>query len=1275
MAFGELQAAIEKSIALAESRRSACPEITFPEELPISEKRGEIAGLIRAHQVVIVAGDTGSGKTTQLPKICLELGRGATGLIGHTQPRRIAARTVASRIAEELHCPLGEQVGYQVRFTDHSNDQTLVKLMTDGVLLAEIRRDRFLSRYDTLIIDEAHERSLNIDFLLGYLRQILPRRPDLKIVITSATIDVERFSRYFNDAPVVRVSGRTYPVDIRYLPLVNDAGDTGLLEGVEDAVETILGYPQRGDILVFFSSEREIREASVRLRKRGFRGRGDIEVLPLYGRLSLADQNRVFSPHRGIRVVLATNVAETSLTVPGIRYVVDTGYARVSRYSYRTKVQRLPIEAISQASANQRAGRCGRVAEGVCIRLYSEEDFHNRPEYADPEIVRTNLAAVILQMLNFRIGDVRSFPFIDAPDRRLVNDGFQLLNELGALKDGEKLNDMGRQLSRLPVDPRLGRMLIAAGKEGCLPEVLVIVAALSIQDPRERPAEHRQAADEKHRQWQDSSSDFIAFLNLWNHLEEQRSELSRKAFEKYCKRQFLSPARVREWRELHHQLHQACRELKLEAARLPLRAEPAPATQVHRALLTGLLSRIGYRHEKHEYLGTRNRKFSIFPGSGLFKTAPRWLMAAELIETTRLYAHRCAAIDPAWLPEFTAHLVNKSYSEPHYHAATGRVMAWEKQALYGLVIQERRRVPYGKIDPIISRQIFIQSALVEGTYGRRNKSRHRNKAAFFEHNQKVMAELHELEEKFRRRDIVADERELYTFYDARVGEGVVDLSSFERWRKQIEINKPRILYVDREQLTRHSPSNAEVAQFPAQLEWEGYRYPLIYRFEPGHVADGLSVDVPVAILHQCPGARFDWLVPGMLRDKCIELIKSLPRQLRKTLVPVPDTVDKVLSGLEPDNIPLTVALAEQLHKRCGVQIDASLWQENRLDHFYQMNFRLLDEAGGLLEQGRDLAELRRRYRNRVRDSLEAATDNSDSEKLEIANLTRWSFEDLPELQLVRQGKLEIRAYPALVDLGDRVALQLLDTPAQAARTTRRGLGRLATLELAQVTKYLRKQLFREADLRLAAAGLPDRRTLIDDLIAAAMYRALFANKATPRSRVQYQALLQSGKGDIAILAQQLEAVILSCCDDLKALRTLLLKRAKTHSQAVDDVSQQLDYLFRPHFLRDTGNREGSADWLRQYPRYIKAALARFEKLPAIERKDRDTSEVIAEFLEWWQQRVNCFGERDDLTGELEDFRFMLEEYRVSVYAQQLKTLKPISTKRLKAQQKLIDSKC
>ena len=1255
-----LETRIAASCAAVQVRRESIPEIEYPDDLPVVARREDIAAAIRDHQVVIVAGETGSGKTTQLPKICLELGRGTRGLIGHTQPRRIAARTVAGRIAEELRVPLGNLVGFQVRFADQSSDRTLVKLMTDGVLLAEIPRDPLLARYDTLIIDEAHERSLNVDFLLGYLKRILPRRPDLKVVITSATIDVARFASHFGGAPVVEVSGRGYPVEIRYHP--PPEADADPVAAAVAAIADLVTAPGRGDVLAFFSSEREIREASVALRRQALDG---VEVVPLYARLSLAEQGRVFQPHRGVRVVLATNVAETSLTVPGIRYVVDTGRARISRYSYRTKVQRLPIEAISRASAEQRAGRCGRIGPGVCVRLYSAADFDSRPEFTDPEILRTNLAAVILRMLELRLGDVRDFPFLDSPDRRQINDGFQLLAELGAIDADNALTAIGRTLARLPVDPRLGRVLVAAAGEGCLAEALVIVAGLSVQDPRDRPVDRRQAADERHRQWADPQSDFVALLNLWRHMEQQRQELGRAAFERHCRDQFVSSLRLREWRDLHHQLHLVCRELGW-------RDNEAPATTpgIHRALLTGLLTLVGLRGDNREYQGVRNQKFLIFPGSGIARAAPRWIMAAELIETSRLYASTCGAIEPEWLVELAAHLVKKSYSEPHYSARSGQVMAWEKQSLYGLVIQERKAVAYGAVDPEQARAVFIQGALVDGGYARGGKG------DFFAHNTALIAELHDLEERLRRRDLVADERELLAFYDERIPPEAVSLRAFERWRKTAETGNPELLFIPRERLLRNAPAASEIAQFPGAIAWDGYEYRVTYRFEPGHPEDGVSIRVPVAMLHEVPMYRFDWLVPGLLRDKCIELVKTLPRQWRRPLVPVPDTVDRLLADVVAEDRPLVAVLAERIRRLTGLAVPADAWQPERLDAFYRVNFRLEDENGALIDQGRDLAALKRQYRDTVRASLR--TPDSDGAGVEATGLKRWSLAALPETVSLTRGGLRVTAYPGLVDEGESAAVRLFDTPVAAAEHTRLGLLCLAASELSGTLKYLRKELFRGGALVLAATRLPPREVLVEDLIAAALQRALFADRPTPRDAAAFAACLER-RAEVVAVAQRLAAQVLAWGEVLRRLGVLLAEREARYPAAVADGRAQLDFLLRPHFLRDTGAR-----WLDQYPRYFQAACARFERLPAQSERDAADTRTIAGFIAWWQARRAAWSEGrladrgHDAGGtsaagdELERFRFLLEEYRVSLYAQQLRTLVPVSEKRLIAQCETFD---
>jgi ATP-dependent helicase HrpA len=1238
---------MERSQQKCSVRRDSVPTIEYPEELPISARRDDIREAISSHQVVVIVGETGSGKTTQLPKICLELGLGISGMIGHTQPRRIAARTVANRIAEELNQPLGQTVGYQVRFNDVRSDNTLIKLMTDGILLAEIQHDHYLNRYDTIIIDEAHERSLNIDFLLGYLKNILPKRPDLKVIITSATIDVERFSSHFNEAPVIEVSGRTYPVDLEYHP-VDEERD--LSQNVLQTVEHILTLPKRGDILVFHSGEREIRETATVLRKAHL---PHLEVVPLYARLSLAEQTKVFKPHKGIRVVLATNVAETSLTVPGIRYVIDPGTARVSRYSYRTKVQRLPIEAISQASANQRMGRCGRISEGACFRLYSEQDFDSRAEFTAPEIVRTNLASVILKMLHLRIGDIRDFPFVEAPDNRLINDGFNLLKELQAVNSRGELTAVGRQLCRLPVDPKMGKMLITAAAEGALQEVLVIVSALSVQDPRERPADKQQAADEKHRQWQDIESDFVSLLNLWQHFEEQRQGLSRGQFDKYCRRQFVSPLRMREWRDLHHQLHSACRELTLKENH-----QPAGYPAIHRSLLSGLLGQIGFRHENKEYLGTRNRKFYVFPGSGLQKKPPKWLMSGAMLETSKLFSHHNASIDPEWLSTLAAHLVKKSYSEPHYSARNGQVMVFEKQTLYGLPIVDKRPRSYGKINPTLCRELFIRSALVEGEY--------RGKGRFFKHNNQLQDSLQDIESKTRRRDILVDDQILYDFYDELIPADVINLAGFEHWRKEEEKQQPGLLNMDVELLAQRQLTDSTESQFPDHLEWQGTVYPLSYHFEPSHPEDGVSITVPVSILHQVPLYRFDWLVPGMLRDKCIALVKGLPKSLRRNFVPVPTYVDKALASLMPADIPLTEALGIQLKRHASVEVSAESWQQVQLENIYQLNIKLVDENNQILTMSRDLNELKNQYRGQVTQTLGQPIANT----IERDNVEQWDFDELPEVFSIEQQGLTIRTYPALVVEKNQINLTLLDDPTTAENNTLEGLVKLYQLVCPEPARYLRKQLLKGLDLQLKSAGLPGKEALLPPIIGAAYFLALLEGKPIPRTQPEFESYLEKGKGDIVGFANDLEELLASWLPLLSEIRKAIKKQGLTALHAVGDINSQLTMLFSEEFMCRV-----PLTWLKQYQRYLKALLVRLEKVPTQLQKDRESTLVLDKL----EQRLITFDTHwkhlsMEARHEVWQHRFMLQEYRVSLFAQQLKTIFPISDKRIDAHWKELKTK-
>ena len=1250
-ALESLETRITQSLLMVQQRQQSMPQVRFDDALPISARREEISKAIAENQVVILAGETGSGKTTQIPKICLELGRGIVGQIGHTQPRRIAARTVASRIAEELSSSLGETVGYQVRFNDQVGENTLIKLMTDGILLADIQSDPYLNKYDTIIIDEAHERSLNIDFLLGYLKQLLPKRPDLKVIVTSATIDLEKFSEHFDNAPIIEVSGRTYPVEVRYRPSEDDLSvNDQVIAAIEEIIDS--DKKKQGDILVFLSGEREIRELNKDLKKCDF---PHFEVLPLYARLSLAEQNKVFNGHRGRRIVLATNVAETSITVPGIRYVVDPGYARISRYSYRTKVQRLPIEAVSQASANQRSGRCGRVSEGICIRLYSEEDFNTRPEFTDAEILRTNLASVILQMLHLRMGAIQQFPFIDSPDSRLVNDGFMLLQELGAVAKGEKLSATGRQLSRLPTDPRLARMLLASAEKKCLSEMLIVVSALSIQDPRERPQEKQQAADQKHREYWDDQSDFVAFVNLWKSYEEQRQALTQGQLRRYCQKNFLSYLRMREWRDLHHQLRLACRDLKLKE-----NSQEASYEALHRSLLTGLLGNLGFLAEEREYEGARNRKFSAFPGSSQYKKKHKWIMVGELLETSKLFAHKVAKIDPQWAVDAAPHLLKYAYAEPHYDKRSGQVKAFQRVTLYGLALVERQRISYGKIDPTVSREVFIRAALVEGHY--------KGKGAFFAHNNQLLGDIAELESKSRRRDIMVHDQVLYDFFNERLPVDIVNLAGFEHWRKEIEQQQPKLLFLTQEQLMRHGADQVTEAQFPKELAVGGVEYPLSYHFEPNAEDDGVSIHVPVALLHQLSDYRLQWLVPGMIRDKCIDLIKGLPKQWRKHFVPVPAVVEKCLARMQPENKPLIPALAAQLRVFGNVDVPEDLWQPQQLDAFHGMNIKVQDDKGKVIDQSRDLATLRERYRERLQENLEVAGDDFERD-----NITQWDFDTLPEVHQLKQAGLTIRAYPALMDNGDTVSLKLMDNPQEALWHSRRGVVRLLLLQDNSTLKYLRKELLKGKDLGLTHSGLGKKPLVIEDMImASALALYLPADKPIPRNEQDFLSLLAEHKGELVGQANQLDSLLGQVLKSLITLRKDLKTKGNNlmMAYAIPDMNRQLSQLLYPGCFSEI-----PFAWLQQYPRYFKAMQVRLDKVANQVQKDKMG---IAQVLPYEQKLLDIQEKLGaavcDLDTDLQQYRWMLQEWRVSLFAQSVKTQMPVSSKRLDKQWALVEAK-
>jgi ATP-dependent helicase HrpA len=1244
-----LEAEIGRSVERRARREANRPAIEYPADLPVADKRDEIAWAIAEHQVVVICGETGSGKTTQLPKICLELGRGVAGFIGHTQPRRIAARSVATRIAEELGSEVGKAVGYKVRFSDHVSPEGYIKLMTDGILLAETQQDRFLDQYDTLIIDEAHERSLNIDFLLGYLKQLLPKRPDLKLIITSATIDPARFSRHFDAAPIIEVSGRSYPVELRYRSLIaddEDERDRDLQEAILEAVHELAGEGP-GDILVFLPGERQIRETAEALRKHHPRG---TEILPLYGRLSATEQNRVFQPHSDRRIVLATNVAETSLTVPGIKYVIDTGSARISRYSWRSKVQRLPIEPISQASANQRAGRCGRTSEGICIRLYSQEDYEGRPRFTDPEILRTNLAAVILQMKHLRLGEVAQFPFIDTPDARLVKDGYKLLHELGAVDERNRITSSGRQLARLPIDPRLGRMLLAATRENALREVLVIVAALAVQDPRERPHDHRQAADQRHARFNDERSDFLSLLNLWDYYHEQARHLSRNKLRQLCRHEFLSYVRMREWHDIHQQLRGQLHDMGLRENQ-----QPAEYAEIHRALLTGLLSQVGLVDEKHEYLGARNRRFMIFPGSGLFKKSPKWLVAGELVETARLYARSVAKIDPRWVEELGAHLLKHHYFSAHWNAKSARVDAFDRVSLYGLVINPKRRVDYARIVPGEARAIFIREALVEGAY--------RSKAPFLAHNRKLIGEVEDLEAKARRRDILVDEHSLFDFYDRRIPADVHDGASFEVWRKQIERETPQLLFFDKADLFAGTVTSVSGQAFPDRIEMAGMRLPLSYRFEPGSSGDGVTLRVPVATLNQIDAARCEWLVPGLLEDKLAALIKSLPKRLRRNFVPAPDFARACASAMPFGEGPLRDRLAAELQRMTGIEVPQDAWDIDALERHLRMRFEVVDAKGTTLASGRDLQALRDELEGRAAEVFAELP----TQQWEREGMRDWDCGEIPETVDVDSHGMRIPGFPALVDDGESVSLRILDHEAQAHLEHDYGVLRLLRLRLKEPLKYLERNLPHAQDLCLSFAAVGSCQALKEDIIEASLRNVFLTGQEAPRSREAFETILESGRGHLVEYANALCERLAPVLREYHEIRkTLEGDLPLSWIEAARDVLDQLEWLIYPGFVSATPE-----EWLRQFPRYLKAIQRRLARLDHEPDKDRRLRGEIEPVWADCKQRLEHAWERGEPVESLEEFRWLVEELRISLFAQEIGTLRPVSAQRLEKMKKAI----
>lgn len=1242
----ELESDITAALQKVQSRAASCPKVTYPENLPVSQKKQDILQAIRDHQVVIVAGETGSGKTTQLPKICLELGRGVKGLIGHTQPRRLAARTVANRIADELETPLGGSVGYKVRFNDQVGENTLVKLMTDGILLAEIQQDRLLMQYDTLIIDEAHERSLNIDFILGYLRELLPKRPDLKVIITSATIDPQRFSRHFNNAPIIEVSGRTYPVEVRYRPVVDDADDTDRdqLQAIFDALDE-LGREGPGDILIFMSGEREIRDTADALNRLNL---PHTEVLPLYARLSNSEQNRVFQSHHGRRIVLATNVAETSLTVPGIKYVIDPGTARISRYSFRTKVQRLPIEPVSQASANQRKGRCGRVSDGICIRLYSEQDFLSRPEFTDPEILRTNLASVILQMTSLGLGDIAAFPFVEAPDKRNILDGVRLLEELGAIKTADnghyQLTPQGRQLAQLPIDPRLARMVLEAQKSGSVREVMIITAALSIQDPRERPMDKQQASDEKHRRFADKDSDFLAYVNLWDWLKEQQKEHSSSQFRRLCRNDFLNYLRVREWQDIYTQLRQVVKELGL-----PVNSEPSDYRSVHTALLTGLLSHIGQKDaDKQEYTGARNARFSIFPGSGLFKKPPKWTMVAELVETSRLWGRIAARIEPEWIEPLAQHLVKHSYSEPHWSKSQGAVMATEKVTLFGLPIVAARQVNYSTIDPLLCRELFIRHALVEGDW----QTRH----AFFSANLKLRAEVEELEHKSRRRDILVDDETLFSFYDQRIPGEVISGRHFDNWWKNAAKQNADLLSFEKEMLIKDGANKVSALDYPNTWHQGNLKLRLTYQFEPGTDADGVTVHIPLPILNQVEDQGFEWQIPGIRRELVIALIKSLPKPVRRNFVPAPNYAEAFLGRGTALELPLLDALERELRRMTGVTVSRDDWQWEQVPDHLKMTFRVVGEKHKTLLEGKNLTALKLQLKDKVQETLSAVADDG----LEQSNLHIWSFGKLPEFYEQKRGGYSMKAYPALVDEKDSVAIRLFDSEQEQQQAMWQGTRRLLLLNIPSPIKYLHEKLPNKAKLGLYFNPYGRVLDLIDDCISCGIDKLIAEHGGPVWQEEDFARLQEKVRAElnetVVGVAKQVEQILTAVFNINKRLKGRV---DISLALALSDIKNQLGGLVYRGFVTNNGWKRLS-DTLR----YLQAIERRLEKLATDPHRDRAQMLRVEQVQQAWQQWLNKLPPKRQQDEEVKEVRWMIEELRVSLFAQQLGTPYPISDKRI-----------
>ncbi|HLT99391.1 MAG TPA: ATP-dependent RNA helicase HrpA [Burkholderiaceae bacterium] len=1238
------------------------PPIHYPEDLPVSAHRAQLARAIDENRVVIVCGETGSGKTTQLPKICLELGRGKKGMIAHTQPRRLAATSVAKRISEELSTELGDWVGYQIRFSDRSGPNVAIKLMTDGILLAETQRDPLLRRYDTIIVDEAHERSLNIDFLLGFLKGLLEKRRDLKLIITSATIDADRFAKHFTmggkPAPVIEVSGRLYPVELRYRPILRDKEEESggkssrdeerdLIDAIVDGVDECARHGP-GDVLVFLPGEREIREAAEALRKHHPPG---TDILPLYARLSQAEQERIFRPQSNLRrIVLATNVAETSLTVPGIRFVVDSGLARVKRYSWRNKVEQLRIEPISQASANQRAGRCGRIGPGVCIRLYDETDFKARPAFTDPEVLRSSLASVILRMKALKLDDIEAFPFVDAPAGRAVADGYQQLQELGALDENNRLTTVGRELAKLPVDPRVARMIQAARDHHCLAEMLVIASALSVQDPRDRPMQDREGADAAHAKFNDERSEFLSFLKLWRWYGEQVAhKASQRKLVALLRQNYLSPMRLREWRDVHSQLSALVGEQGWKP-----NASDATYEQIHMALLAGLLGNVGTKAEEGGvWQGARDIRFHIHPGSPLGKKAGRWIVAAELVETTRLYARCVARIDPRWVEKVGAHLLRKSWSDPRWEKKAGQVVANERATLYGLTVYAGRRVHFGRVDPKQAREIFIRDALVTGEID--------SNLPFLKHNSRLITSIEKLEHQARRPDILVDDALIYAFYDARIPEDVFQTATLERWYSRLDQSAARGLELSRDELMRHDAAGITTDVFPKKVSWNGVEMALDYHFEPGSLRDGVTLTVPLFALNRIDPVRCEWLVPGMLKEKVHLLLKSLPQKLRRHCVPLPDYaagfVERWFDQASDPGLSLLDAIAQDMWQQVKVRPQRSDFKLETLPAHLFMNFKVVDEHGRMLSGGRNLDQLKAEHGRQAQESFQkvAGRDREVAQALAHENLVDWTFGELPEIMEISRKGQSFIGYPALVDAGTHCELDVFDDPAEARRHHRRGLCRLFRLAMRDQVKFLEKNIPDLTRMSMLFMSLGTQEALRDQIIDCGIAQA-FLNEPWPHDQESFEARKAEGRNRLGLIVQEIARLTAQILGEW----TTLMKKtpqAKAHAAAYADLQAQQSALMHAWFLRDTPYER-----LTHFPRYLKAAHVRIDKLRADPGRDAKLMAEMAPLLAQYRRAAQALKGASD--SQLEEFRWMLEELRVALFAQELRTPAPVSVKRL-----------